>query len=512
MLSPAVEMFVGEGGRGLRAKRPIKRGEMILEEKPFVSTLKKAQFNFYCYHCLNPLPEHRAFPCQNCTQVFFCDHDCAADCWEQFHSIECGSIDMFVLNKNFQYPPIMTLHILAKEGLNGVIKGAKLAANEEFVTEGYEAVHSLIQHQNEENDYDPIAELIISFLKRKGQVGVIWKREHETLVKEIVSLLRKIQVNAIEINAKEFKPESKLEDLRTVDVEDIGCGLYLTFRFFNHSCYPNVCTGYFDGSSILVRAVRDIAEGSLDQCLIYPPINVIYLIGEELFICYGAHHKWQTRVERQKLLKESYHFDCNCEACRKNLQPVNKAFLCPNCKGPVICESKDMICLKCGLKNHLDLESSLAEAGPCFKLSQMALKCMESGKEDQLAIAEETLSESAILLNSILYPMHIELGKLLEKQRLCYKLTKSWTKAVKVAEKHFLLVKGETDQLDLAGLNEALKLIDVIRLSIKSSPEDRKMRQKHEKYLKEAIHLRDLFLHPTSAIYQEISQVLMEPI
>ena len=51
---------------------------------------------------------------------------------------------------------------------------------------------------------------------------------------DIYATLRKIQV-AIEINAKEFKPESKLEDLRTVDVEDIGCGLYLTFRFFNQA-------------------------------------------------------------------------------------------------------------------------------------------------------------------------------------------------------------------------------------------------------------------------------------
>jgi len=367
--------------------------------------------------------------------------------------------------------------------LNTVIKqpGQKVTG---FEREGYQGVYSLVEHPEDTNDYRPVSKLIYSFLKKKGWVGSLWKKEEDLLIQEISRLIRKILVNAIEISWKELKLDSKLEQVETVDVEDTGGGLYLTFRFLNHSCAPNVGSGYFNGSSIMVKAVRDINEG------------------EELFICYGAHHKWQTRTARQKLLKESYFFDCACEACCKDLQPVNLAFICPKCKGPVINENGHVICLKCGGKDHLNLQVLLADARPCFKWVDLGVKCMETGGDDQLMIAEKTFSEAYNLLATFLYPIHQELCKIMDKQRLCYTLRGSWDKAIKCAEKHYSMVKGRTDHSDLATLNSVLKLVHLMKLH---APKHDKL----EKFIKEAKELRDLFLHPSSSIYGEVTAQLL---
>ena len=40
--------------------------------------------------------------------------------------------------------------------------------------------------------------------------------------------------------------------------------------------------------------------------------------GDQVTDCYGIHHLYQSRDERQNALQRGYVFDCTCEACNKN--------------------------------------------------------------------------------------------------------------------------------------------------------------------------------------------------
>jgi len=79
-----------------------------------------------------------------------------------------------------------------------------------------------------------------------------------------------------------------------------GTGIFMIQSCLNHSCKPNAAlmlneehTG--TGSSIKIKATRNIKKG------------------EEILISYIDENL--QRIERQKLLKGSYQFDCNCQKC-----------------------------------------------------------------------------------------------------------------------------------------------------------------------------------------------------
>lgn len=68
---------------------------------------------------------------------------------------------------------------------------------------------------------------------------------------------------------------------------------------FNHSCDPNI-RNRFNKTELAVYARRAIADG------------------DEIFNCYGPNNKLELREERQEMLSEQYHFDCDCVPCHGN--------------------------------------------------------------------------------------------------------------------------------------------------------------------------------------------------
>lgn len=40
--------------------------------------------------------------------------------------------------------------------------------------------------------------------------------------------------------------------------------------------------------------------------------------GDQVTDCYGIHHLYMKREERQEALKKGYVFECTCEACLKS--------------------------------------------------------------------------------------------------------------------------------------------------------------------------------------------------
>lgn len=81
-----------------------------------------------------------------------------------------------------------------------------------------------------------------------------------------------------------------------IESQRIFTAIFPRISMFNHSCNPNI-RNRFNNGELLVYARRSIAEG------------------DEIFNCYGPNDKLNARKERQELLKQQYHFQCNCLSC-----------------------------------------------------------------------------------------------------------------------------------------------------------------------------------------------------
>ena len=106
--------------------------------------------------------------------------------------------------------------------------------------------------------------------------------------------LKKIQ-NVIKYNSK---------TLYFLD-KPISNGLWYYPSFFNHSCIPN-CFHFGFGDILIIIAINEIESNS--------ELNLNYLNNEMLY------------ETRQKILKEIYDFECNCELCEyeKNKMKENE--------------------------------------------------------------------------------------------------------------------------------------------------------------------------------------------
>ncbi|KAH7126982.1 hypothetical protein B0J11DRAFT_604914 [Dendryphion nanum] len=81
---------------GVFAKSDIKPGEELLKEKSLLTAIARLH-ETYCDACSIPLStsvssaeEHRAIPCDECAEVFFCSEECLDLAQETYHSVLCG--------------------------------------------------------------------------------------------------------------------------------------------------------------------------------------------------------------------------------------------------------------------------------------------------------------------------------------------------------------------------------------------------------------------------------------
>ncbi|RWS28662.1 SET and MYND domain-containing protein (SMYD)-like protein [Leptotrombidium deliense] len=334
--SNVVTFTTQNGEKGLKAKCKILKGETILVEKAYVSCLLQS------------------------------NNECAKLSWNECHSIECQFLDMFHISDHFQFSPKLLLKILIKNGLEACLHSSDNESN----LNQYSQLNDFIEHKDC-NDYFSTAKLLLQFLLFKTGNKTFSNEDKTKLLNIIEKHIRQIQVNAITVFTRETY-ESLEDKVLQLKEFDIGCGVYLKSRLLNHSCKPNCEIAYFDGNVIKIKSCEEIDEGA------------------ELLISYGAHYKFQTFTRRQTMLKESYFFDCKCIACTQLLQPVNRAFRCPACDGPVVSDAQ-LKCLKCGQTDHLDVKSIFNTVKNCFRKIDVCYKLTETENYDLKAALREIM-------------------------------------------------------------------------------------------------------------------------
>ncbi|KAF9933603.1 SET and MYND domain-containing protein 3 [Linnemannia zychae] len=164
----------------------------------------------------------------------------------------------------------------------------------------------------------------------------------------------------------------------------VGLALYVqSMPFMNHSCLPN-CVYTFKGSRVECRVIRDIQPG------------------EELTISYID--QIGTTQERQRQLKEQYHFNCTCPLCQyfpanPLIQPCPEPLLAiiPN-PGfvPLLDPKQGFICPNTACAARSDIGPILAIESQLAIYNKVELKCAACGYVSELTqeIVQENQEEA----------------------------------------------------------------------------------------------------------------------
>lgn len=74
--------------RGVYADVDVEPGEILMQERAYVSDLRMQSFVLNCYNCLKRLTT--PIGCRQCSVVLFCDKKCEQESWNDgVHSLEC---------------------------------------------------------------------------------------------------------------------------------------------------------------------------------------------------------------------------------------------------------------------------------------------------------------------------------------------------------------------------------------------------------------------------------------
>ncbi|XP_065209611.1 SET and MYND domain-containing protein 4-like [Planococcus citri] len=402
-LVPGIDIkFAPEMGRFAEAKQDIKAGKILLVEDPHSAVLLQKYQYTHCYHCFKRVKT--LYPCPSCDQVIFCSQKCTSDALK-YHRIEC-SILRTLWESEISITCHISLRIIAQHSLGFFLEKKDFLQKTEqpkeithYKSSDYETVFHLVTHEERRKPEDILNRIHMAlFLTKCLKVGGYFGEDciNEKLTNDEIFitklLLHHLQVS--QFNSHEISElRIKNHDLINSSSEFIGGAIYPTLALFNHSCNPGVIR-YFDGTRVITRAIRNIRKGEM--------------IAEN----YGPIFTETEKIERQRVLREQYWFECHCEACTNNWPTMsdmsheeNIRFRCTkkDCRSLILvnqnCDNFIAKCDACSENNNiLKALKSLQETNEKFKMAQTLMRLEKV--DDVLDIALPILN----LLDETLVP------------------------------------------------------------------------------------------------------------
>uniref|UniRef100_A0A671Y9Z1 [histone H3]-lysine(4) N-trimethyltransferase n=1 Tax=Sparus aurata TaxID=8175 RepID=A0A671Y9Z1_SPAAU len=272
----SVELFdAGKKGRGLRATRELNTGEVVFAEPSFAAVVFDSLATQVCHSCFRHQANlHR---CAQCKFAHYCDRTCQTACWDE-HKQECGAI------KKLGKAPSENVRLAARV-LWRIHKDTGIASDSQLVS-----VDQLEDHMADlpEEDLKKLESDVHTF---QGY----WSYGRKQHAAEYIS--RIFGITFSEINH---------------GLQAVGVGLFPNLCLVNHNCWPN-CTvilnhGNQSAVSSTLHSQRRIelrAMGMIPE-------------GAELTVSYVDF--LSVSADRQKKLKEHFHFECTCEHCSQHIK------------------------------------------------------------------------------------------------------------------------------------------------------------------------------------------------
>lgn len=270
----------GKKGRGLRATRELNTGEVVFAEPSFSAVVFDSFYSQVCHSCFRRQANlHR---CAQCKFAHYCDRTCQTACWDE-HKQECAAIRK-VINA-----PSENIRLAARV-LWRMHKDTGIASDSQLVS-----VDQLEDHVADlsEEGHKKLQADVQSFL----QYWSCGRKQHSAdYISHIFGI---IKCNGF-----------TLSDQR--GLQAVGVGLFPNLCLVNHDCWPNCTVILNHGNQSAVnsslhskRRIELRALGKISE-------------GEELTVSYVDF--LNLSADRQKKLKEHFHFDCTCQHCSQHIK------------------------------------------------------------------------------------------------------------------------------------------------------------------------------------------------
>ncbi|XP_058472719.1 histone-lysine N-methyltransferase SMYD1a [Solea solea] len=270
----------GKKGRGLKASKELAAGEVVFAEPSFSAVVFDSFASQICHSCFRRQANlHR---CAQCKFAHYCDRTCQTACWDE-HKKECGAI------RKMGRAPAENVRLAARV-LWRIHKDSGVVSDSQLMS-----VSELEDHVNDlsEEAHAQLKADVSTFLE-------YWSHGRKKHSAEFISHIFGI----IKCNGFTMSDQRGLQA--------VGVGLFPNLCLVNHDCWPNctVILNHGDQSAlssalhsqrrIELRALEKIPEGA------------------ELTVSYVDFLHVST--ERQKKLREHFHFECTCEHCSQHIK------------------------------------------------------------------------------------------------------------------------------------------------------------------------------------------------
>ncbi|XP_041776485.1 histone-lysine N-methyltransferase SMYD3 isoform X1 [Anopheles merus] len=295
-----------------------RRGDVILQEKPFACVLDPRYRDSRCDRCFK---ETKVMKCSNCLYVRYCGRSCQKEAWSD-HKEECEKLKALPPGLVVPSAALMIARIVRR-----LLKGGDTHKGY-YTSKQYRKFCDLMPH--EEN--------IRADSKRMEHFATLYV----VLQRLLDEASRPTKAELLRIYGKMCINTFNILD---AEMSTIGTGMYIGASIIDHSCRPNVVVS-FDGETLRMRLLEDYPEQELDFGKLF--ISYIDLI--------------DTAEVRREQLAERYYFHCACERCRdEQEQKRMNAAACPNttCHEPLdFSDSELNRCPACGTAvTHSDREA-----------------------------------------------------------------------------------------------------------------------------------------------------------
>ncbi|KAF7230611.1 N-lysine methyltransferase SMYD2 [Nothobranchius furzeri] len=251
-------------GRGLQVTRPFKVGELLFSSPAYSCVLSVKERGSCCEFCFSR--KEGLARCGKCRKACYCDLKCQKGDWPM-HKLECSAMTAFGEN----WCPSETTRLVAR------ILAKKKMQKEPSASEKMLLIGELQSHlEDEDNEKREGTEADIAALYR-------FYSKHLEMPdhKDLLTLYSQVACNGFTVEDDELF--------------QMGAAIYPDVALINHSCLPSVIVTY-NGTSSEVRAVQNMKPG--DEVLI-SYIDLLY-----------------PTEDRNKRLRESYYFTCDCNECK----------------------------------------------------------------------------------------------------------------------------------------------------------------------------------------------------
>ncbi|EFC48871.1 SET domain-containing protein [Naegleria gruberi] len=247
-------------------------GKLILHEKPFCFIIDDRERTHCCNYCFKA--NIKLSRCKACKV----SHYCSMNCYHSDHHLkECKAL---------------ATHPKVTNSIRLLLKCFLSCSDEKQFEMIQNLAPSSSSDEKVEDNLIKLAILFADYVKDVDLSSSFLDNRKEDL-DFIYLLLLKLQRNTFSICNEEMNA--------------IGSGIYLKASMFNHSCVPNCAILFDSDKNLYVRILNPsslLEEGT--------PLTINYVDLMDL------------TANRQKKLKEQYHFTCTCPRCLNSNEEVNE--------------------------------------------------------------------------------------------------------------------------------------------------------------------------------------------